>query len=52
VHKAGALSPYAVEARYPGYEEDITPVEVNEAIRLAERVVTWASTMLRIKGKP
>jgi HEPN domain-containing protein len=24
VREAGALSPYAVEARYPGYDEDIT----------------------------
>jgi HEPN domain-containing protein len=42
VTDAGALTPYAVEARYPGYEEEITPSQVAEAIRLAERVVSWA----------
>ena len=44
VCKAGALSPYAVEARYPGYEDDVAPTDVDEAIRLAARVVSWAST--------
>ena len=42
VAEAGALTPYAVEARYPGYEEEIMPSQVAEAIGLAERVVTWA----------
>jgi len=42
VAEAGTLTPYAVEARYPGYEEEITPSQVAEAIGLAERVVTWA----------
>ena len=42
VADAGVLTPYAVEARYPGYEEEITPSQVAEAIRLAERVVSWA----------
>ena len=42
VAEAGALTPYAVEARYPGYEEEITPSQVAEAIRLAESVVSWA----------
>ena len=32
-----------VEARYPGYEEEITPAQVDEAIHLAERVVAWAA---------
>jgi HEPN domain-containing protein len=39
------LDTYAVEARYPGYEEDITPEQVDEAIRLAESVVTWARSL-------
>lgn len=46
VAEAGALTPYAVEARYPGYEEEITPSQVAEAIRLAERVVTWALAVI------
>ena len=43
VADVGALTPYAVEARYPGYEEEITPVQVDEAIRLAESVLAWAA---------
>ena len=46
VREAGALSPYAVEARYPGYDEDITATDIAEAIRLAECAVDWASTLL------
>ncbi len=47
VREAGALSPYAVEARYPGYDEDITATDVDDAIRLADRVVDWASAILK-----
>jgi len=46
VAAAGALTPYAVEARYPGYEEEITPSHVDEAIRLAEGVLAWATGMI------
>jgi HEPN domain-containing protein len=46
VADAGALTPYAVEARYPGYEEEITLAQVDEAIRLAESVVSWAAGMI------
>jgi len=38
----GILTPYAVETRYPGYWEEITEGEVEEAIKLAEEVVDWA----------
>lgn len=51
VHEAGALSPYAVEARYPGYDEVIAPDDVEEAIRLAGYVVDWASMILRTPRK-
>lgn len=39
---AGSLTPYAVETRYPGSEETVTPEEVGKAIQLAERAVSWA----------
>ena len=39
---AGILTPYAVEARYPGYWDEITEKEVNEAIKLAGKIVTWS----------
>ncbi|MBU0600559.1 HEPN domain-containing protein [bacterium] len=39
---AGILTPYAVETRYPGYWEEITEENVDEAIKLAEKAVKWA----------
>lgn len=42
IANASALTPYAVEARYPGYPEEITSADVHEAIDLAERVFGWA----------
>lgn len=42
VREADALTPYAVEARYPGYWLEITPAEVLEALGIAERVLLWA----------
>lgn len=42
VMDAGSLTPYAVETRYPGYQERITELDVDEAISLAERVIAWA----------
>ena len=40
--EAGILTPYAVETRYPGYWDEITKDDVNEAITLAEKVILWA----------
>lgn len=51
VRGAGALSPYAVEARYPGYEEAVTSAEIDNAMRLAGCVVDWVSVILRTEGK-
>lgn len=50
VREAGLLSPYAVEARYPGYEEEIRSADVDQAVRVAECVVAWASVMLGARG--
>ena len=36
------LTPYAVETRYPGYWEDITPDERDRAIELARLTLSWA----------
>ena len=47
VSEAGSLTPYAVEARYPGHLEEITPSDVDEAVRLADAVLQWASGLLR-----
>lgn len=47
VAEAGNLTPYAVEARYPGYWHEITEDDLKEAIRLAEITVKWADEMTR-----
>lgn len=46
VRQAGALTGYAVEARYPGLSEEVTEGEYVEALTLAERVVRWAESWI------
>ncbi len=46
VSNAGGLTPYAVEARYPGHLEEITPSDLEESVRLAEAVLRWASEIV------
>lgn len=41
-NEADALTPYAVETRYPGSWGEISEGDVAEALRLAEEVVRWA----------
>ena len=43
---AGLLTPYAVEARYPGSLEEITPADVGKALRAAESVLQWAANAI------
>lgn len=45
--EADVLTPYAVETRYPGGEEPVTPAEADRAVRLAGQVVAWASASVR-----
>ena len=47
--EAGSLTPYAVETRYPGYWGAITQNDVDEALMLAEKVVTWAEETITKK---
>lgn len=42
----GSLTPYAVATRYPGHREKITWADVDEAIRLAEAIVAWATATI------
>jgi len=44
--EADALTPYAVETRYPGSWGEISDQDVEEAIRLAEGVLRWAETSI------
>ena len=46
IDEAGSLTPYAVEARYPGHLEEMASPDVNEAVRLAEAVLQWAAEIL------
>jgi len=49
VREATLLTPYAVEARYPGLWEEVTPSDHQEALRVAQRVVAWAEVIIRTK---
>ncbi|HQU32527.1 MAG: HEPN domain-containing protein [Planctomycetia bacterium] len=44
---AGILTPYAVEARYPGYWDEITEHDVDDALQLAEKIVIWAGKCIK-----
>jgi len=44
--KGRALNPYAVESRYPGYIHQLSRAEVRAAIEMAEKIATWAETVL------
>jgi hypothetical protein len=46
IEQAGTLTRFAVEARYPGEIEPITPEEVAQATELAERSATWAPVQI------
>jgi HEPN domain-containing protein len=46
VREATLLTPYAVEARYPGVWEEVTAADYQEALRVAQRVVEWAEVVI------
>ena len=46
VREAAQLTPYAVQARYPGLSEPVGPEEYAEAVSLAEAAVGWAESVL------
>jgi len=46
IEEAALLTPYAVEARYPGLWEEVTAADHEEAVRVAERVVRWAEVLV------
>jgi HEPN domain-containing protein len=47
LRSAIALTDYAVTTRYPGETEPVDQAELEESIRLAQAVVTWAETQVR-----
>lgn len=46
VKAADGLTSYAVQARYPGWGEEVTEEEYRGALELARRVVSWAESIL------
>ena len=46
IRQAEELTHYAVDARYPGFEEPVSEPEYQEAISIAEAVVRWAEKRL------
>lgn len=48
LQEVGALTPYAVETRYPGFWGQIAEQEVEKALSLAQDVVDWAERMLNL----
>lgn len=46
VKAADGLTSYAVQARYPGWGEEVTEKEYQHTLELARRVVSWAEGIL------
>ena len=46
VRRAARLTPFAVDARYPGIEQPVSEQQYLEAIAIAEAVVRWAEERL------
>ncbi len=46
IEEATSLTPYAVEARYPGLWEEVTAEDYAEAVRIAENALRWAEALI------
>jgi len=44
--KAKEFTPFAVQSRYPGFDDPITQTDVAEAIAIAEQVIKWANRFI------
>ena len=47
VQEAGPLTSYAVQARYPDWDEAVTDSEYQRALTIAKHVVAWAEKMIQ-----
>lgn len=47
--EAAELSEYAVEARYPGFFEEVTEEEYQRAYEIAKKVLNWAESIITKK---
>lgn len=43
---SASLSLYAVESRYPGFDDPVTEEEWKEAVRIAKTVLDWAISII------
>ena len=50
VSEASILTSYAVQARYPDWDEAVTEQEYQRALTLARQVVAWAEINIRDKS--
>jgi HEPN domain-containing protein len=48
IREAGSLTPYAVEARYPGFWSEISVTEAKEALKTEEQTLSWARNLLLV----
>jgi HEPN domain-containing protein len=48
IRAVNILTSYAVQARYPGWGEEVTKAEYQHALELARRVVSWAASILEV----
>jgi len=46
VDEASLLTRYAVETRYPGFFDPVSPSDYREAIERAETILRWAQSLL------
>ena len=50
VKQAARLTRYAIVTRYPGLSDPVAEDEYEEAVAIAERVVTWAEETLETRA--
>jgi hypothetical protein len=46
VKEAGSLTAYAVQSRYPDWDEAVTELEYQRALAVAAQVVMWAEKII------
>lgn len=51
VMDAELLTPFAVETRYPGFQDEITAADVDDALQIAERTLAWTKNLAESSSK-
>jgi HEPN domain-containing protein len=50
VREADILTIYAVQSRYPDWDESVTDAEYRSALNIAKRVIEWADNIITSKN--